>query len=249
MSGIAQIPPRDIARRGAVFLDFDGTLVEIAPRPDAIVVPPTLPGLLERVAAATGGATALLSGRTIADLDAWLDPVRLAAAGGHGTELRRSPSSPLEHHAAPEVPASWLAVAEALAASRDGAILERKPAGFTLHARACPDALAPFRHALAALVAEDDRFDLLDAHMAVEVRPAGTDKGSALAALMAAPPFAGRRPVFVGDDVTDEDAIAAAQRLGGIGLRVAEAFGDPAGVRAWLSALAAEGATAEEARA
>jgi trehalose 6-phosphate phosphatase len=249
MSGIAQIPPRDIARRGAVFLDFDGTLVEIAQRPDAIAVPPGLPALLEAVAAVTGGATALLSGRTIGDLDAFLAPARLAAAGGHGAELRRSPSSPLERHAAPGVPAAWLAVAEALALSRPGAILERKPAGFTLHARACPDALGPFRDALAALVAEDARFALLDAHMAVEVRPARADKGAALAALMAAPPFAGRVPVFVGDDVTDEDAIAAARAHGGIGLRVAEAFGDPAGVRAWLGAIAAEGRIAAEVRA
>lgn len=249
MSGIVQIPPRDIARRGAVFLDFDGTLVEIAPRPDAIAVPPALPGLLEEVAAATGGATALLSGRTIDALDAFLAPARLAAAGGHGAELRRGPSSPLERHAAPGVPASWLAVAQALARSRPGAILERKPAGFTLHARACPDALGPFRDALAALVAEDGRFALLDAHMAVEIRPATADKGSALAALMAASPFAGRIPVFVGDDVTDEDAIEAAQGLGGVGLRVADAFGDPAGVRAWLAAIAAEGSTVREARA
>jgi trehalose 6-phosphate phosphatase len=249
MSGIEQIPPRDIARRGAVFLDFDGTLVEIAPRPDAIAVPPGLPALLEEVAAVTGGATALLSGRTIADLDAFLAPARFAAAGGHGAELRRSPASPLERHATPDVPAAWLAVAEALAASRPGALLEQKPAGFTLHARACPDALAPFRETLAALVGQDGRFALLDAHMAVEVRPARVDKGSALAALMAAPPFAGRLPVFVGDDVTDEDAIAAARAFGGLGLRVAEAFGDPAGVRAWLAAIAAERTAAREAGA
>lgn len=232
------LSPRDMARRGAVFLDFDGTLVDIAPRPDAIIIPPDLPGLLARVAAATDGAAALLSGRTIATLDAFLSPVRLAAAGGHGAELRRGPDAPVEHHGGPALPPSWLAVAETLAASHHGAILERKPVGFTLHARACPEALPLFREALAVLVEGDARFSLLDAHMAVEVRPSGADKGAALDALMHAPPFAGRLPVFVGDDVTDEDAIVAARRLGGIGLRVDEAFGSPAGVRAWLGEIA-----------
>jgi trehalose 6-phosphate phosphatase len=236
-----QIPPREIARRGAVFLDFDGTLVEIAPRPDAITIPPALPGLLARVSAATGGATALLSGRTIDTLDGFLAPARLAAAGGHGAELRRSPAAPVEHHAGPRVPPAWLALAEALAARHPGAILERKPAGFTLHARACPGALPVFTEALAALVAESVHFSLLAAHMAVEVRPSAADKGVALAALMQGAPFAGRVPVFVGDDVTDEDAIAAAMRLGGIGLRVDEAFGSPEGVRAWLGQIAEAG--------
>ncbi|MCU0983319.1 MAG: trehalose-phosphatase [Acetobacteraceae bacterium] len=246
MSGTITIPPREVARRGAVFLDFDGTLVEIAPLPDAITVPPGLPGLLSRLAALTGGATALLSGRTIETLDRFLAPARLAAAGGHGAELRRSPQAPVEHHAGPALPPSWLVAAEALAARHPGALLERKPAGFTLHARACPDALPHLADALAALVAGNRHFVLLKAHMAVEVRPAGADKGTALAALMSAPPFAGRMPVFVGDDVTDEDAIAAAVRLGGIGLRVDEAFGSPAGVRGWLAEIAgaavAEGA-------
>jgi trehalose 6-phosphate phosphatase len=241
MTGSEKMTPRDIARRGALFLDFDGTLVEIAPRPDAIAVAPGLPALLRAVSAATGGATALLSGRTIDTLDGFLAPARLAAAGGHGAELRRAPDAPLEHHAGPRLPPSWLAVAETLAASHRGAILECKPVGFTLHARGCPDALPLFAEALAALVRQDPHFSLLHAHMAVEVRPSGADKGVALTALMQAPPFSGRVPVFVGDDVTDEDAIAAARRLGGIGLRVDEAFGSPAGVRAWLGEIAAAG--------
>jgi trehalose 6-phosphate phosphatase len=241
MAGIEQIPPRDIARRGAVFLDFDGTLVDIAPTPEAIKVPPELPGLLAHLARTTGGATALLSGRTIDALDRYLSPTRLAAAGEHGAVLRRDGAGRAEREAHLAVPEAWLAAAEVLAASRPGAILERKPVGFTLHARGCPEALPGFVDALSAMVAVDHRFALLNAHMAVELRPAGTDKGRALAAFMAQPPFAGRVPVFVGDDVTDEDAIAAALALGGIGLRVDEAFGSPGGVRAWLAAIVAEG--------
>lgn len=231
--------PRDIARFGAIFLDFDGTLVEIAPRPDAIRVPPSLPDLLQRLAAVTEGATALLSGRTIETLDRFLAPACLPAAGGHGAELRRSGAGPIEQRGFPPVPHAWLTEAEALADAHPGAILERKPAGFTLHARACPEALPVFAEAMAACVSGHPDFSLLDAHMAVEVRPAGADKGRALMALMQAPPFAGRIPVFVGDDVTDEDAIAAAASLDGIGLRVDEAFGSPEGVRAWLDEIAA----------
>jgi trehalose 6-phosphate phosphatase len=231
--------PFDIARRGALFLDFDGTLVEIAPRPDAIRVPPSLPPLLERLASVTQGATALLSGRTIAALDGFLAPARLAAAGGHGAELRRSPGGEIKRHPFPAIPHAWLTEAEALADAHPGAILERKPAGFTLHARLCPEALPLFAAAMAACVEGHAHFSLLHAHMAIEIRPSGADKGAALTALMQAPPFAGRIPVFIGDDVTDEDAIAAAESLGGVGLRVDESFGSPEGVRAWLGEIAA----------
>ncbi len=241
MSGIDEMPPRDIARRGALFLDFDGTLVEIAPTPDGITVPSSLPGLLARLASVTRGATALISGRTVETLDRFLAPARLPAAGGHGAELRRTPGGSLEHAATPEVPGPWLAIADTLAASHPGALFERKPHGFTLHARGCPPALPVFADALSELVAADDRFALLHAHMAVEIRPAATDKGRALVSLMLQPPFAGRVPIFVGDDVTDEDAIAAAESLGGRGFRVADRFGTPSGVRAWLEAIAAEG--------
>jgi len=240
MSGILPIPPREIARRAALFLDFDGTLVEIAPRPEAIAVPACLARLLGDLARASAGAVALLSGRPLEDLDRWLAPLRLAAAGGHGAELRRGADAPVERIAAPGLPRPWLAFAETLAASRPGAILERKPAGFALHARACPDALPAFRDALSALIAKDDSFRLLDAHMAVELLPRGADKGGALAALMEGPPFAGRIPVAIGDDVTDEDALAAARARGGFGLRVGEAFGGPAEVRAWLAGIVAE---------
>jgi len=240
MSGVVPIPPRGIARRIAVFLDFDGTLVEIAPRPDAIVVPLGLSRLLGDLAQATGGATALLSGRPISDLDRWLAPLRLAAAGCHGAELRRRPDGPAEPAAAPCCPDRWLELATRLAARHPGALVERKPFGFALHARACPGALPELRDALAALVAEDRRFRLLHAHMAVEVLPRGVHKGAALAALLDQPPFAGRVPIAIGDDVTDEDALAEARARGGHGYRVGESFRDPGAVRAWLAAVARE---------
>lgn len=119
--------------------------------------------------------------------------------------------------------------------------MERKAHGFVLHYRAAP-ALGPvLGDAMAALVAGSDRFVIVPARKAWELRPRGADKGTAVEALMRGAPFAGRVPVFIGDDVTDEDGMAAVRRLGGVGLRVAEAFGAPAGVRAWVQKAAVEG--------
>ena len=120
-------------------------------------------------------------------------------------------------------------------------MLERKQRGFVFHYRAVPNA-GPALHAAAlALVAGDPgRFQVMEALMAWEIRPRGADKGSAVAALMAQAPFAGRTPIFIGDDVTDEDGMRVARAMGGAGLRVDRWFSDPAGVRAWLAATAAD---------
>ncbi len=232
-------PPRpgEVLRRGALFLDFDGTLVEIAPTPDAVRVDPALSGMLRTLHDRLGGALAIVSGRPLATLDAFLAPARLPAACEHGVVLRVAADGPAEEADVPSVPEAWRAAAAALAASVPGALYEAKPHGFSLHARQAPAAMPRFEAALRELIAEDGRFLLLPAHMAWEVKPRAADKGTAVAALMARAPFQDRMPVFIGDDVTDEAAIAAAEALGGIGLRVDDSFGDPAGVRAWLAQL------------
>lgn len=230
-------PPGDVLRRGALFLDFDGTLVEIAPTPDAVRVDPALSGMLRTLHERLGGALAIVSGRPLATLDAFLAPTRLPAACEHGVVLRVTAEAPAEAADVPSVPDAWRAAAAALAASVPGALYEAKPHGFSLHARQAPAAMPRFEAALRDLIAGDERFLLLPAHMAWEVKPRAADKGTAVAALMARAPFRGRMPVFIGDDVTDEAAIAAAERHGGVGLRVEESFGDPAGVRAWLARL------------
>ena len=120
-----------------------------------------------------------------------------------------------------------------------GALLERKARGFALHFRRRRTAGAALERAARAIVGDADTHFVQAGSMAWEVKPRGADKATAVVALMARPPFAGRVPVYVGDDVTDEDGIRAAQRAGGIGLRVPDVFGDAAGVRAWLAALAA----------
>ncbi|PWS38079.1 trehalose-phosphatase [Falsiroseomonas bella] len=229
--------------RAALFLDFDGTLVEIAPRPDAVVVPPALPGLLRRLAARLEGALAIVSGRPLAELDSFL-PVPLAMAGEHGAALRPAPGGRAQRPPLPLPPPEWRHRAEALAAAHPGALVEPKAHGFVLHYRQAPEAGQPGRALLEDLVGGDADFVVMPAHMAWEVKPAAVSKAMAVERLMAAPPFAGRLPVYVGDDVTDEAGMAAARAAGGLGLRLQDSFGTPAALRDWLARLA-EGAPAE----
>jgi trehalose 6-phosphate phosphatase len=227
------LPP---PRRAALLLDLDGTLLDIAASPESVEVAPGLPDTLRRLRVALGDALAIVTGRPVAQVDALLPDLPYAVAGEHGGALRPAPGAAIERAALPEPPAAWLAEAARLVEAHPGARLERKAHGFVLHYRAIPAAGEALRAPLAALIADEaaGRFTLLAAHMAWEIRPQGVDKGAAVRALMQRPPFVCRLPVFIGDDVTDEDGIAAAIALGGAGLRVAEAFGDPLGVRAWL---------------
>lgn len=229
--------------RAALFLDFDGTLVDIAPRPEAVEVPPELPALLDRLAARLEGALAIVSGRPLAQLDALL-PIPVAKAGDHGAVLRRAPDAAVEALPLPSPPAEWLRRTKELAARFPGALVEPKSHGFVLHYRLAPEAGGVARELLDELIADNGEFVMMPARMAWEVKPTAVSKATAVAGLMAQPPFAGRLPVYVGDDVTDEAGMAAARAAGGIGLRLQDAFGTPAALRGWLARLEAEGATA-----
>ena len=224
--------------RAALLLDLDGTLLDIAPTPDSVVVPVDLPVNLLAVRAQLSDALAIISGRPIAQVDALLPGVAYAVAGEHGGALRPAPGADEEHVPVPPVPQAWLDAAEALVAAYPGSILERKSRGFVLHFRLAQQAGPVFQAALAQLLAGAVHHRVGAAHMAWEVKPVGIDKGGAVSWLMSRPPFAGRVPVFIGDDVTDEDGMRVARDLGGIGLRVQEHFTDAAGVRRWLAALA-----------
>jgi trehalose 6-phosphate phosphatase len=227
----------------ALLLDMDGTLLDIAPTPDAVVVPDGLLDCLRGLRTALGGALAVISGRPVEQLDALLADAPHAVAGEHGGAIRHAPGAPLERPVLPSVPAAMRAAAKVIALAHPGVLFEPKEHGFVLHYRAVPTLGPTLRAELAPLVArEPGAFVLMQARKAWEVRPAGADKGTALRALMARPPFAGRLPLFVGDDVTDRDAIAAAQAMGGAGLFVPETLGTPDGVRAWLAASLREGA-------
>lgn len=223
----------------ALFLDFDGTLVEIAPTPDAVAVPDHLPGLLQQLAEGLGGALAVVSGRALADLDHFL-PVPIPKAGDHGASLRPDPLQPAILPKLPSPPPEWRARADALVARHPGALVEDKTHGFVVHYRQAPE-LGPEAEALlAAMVAEDPlAFTLLEARMAWELRPRGASKATAVHELMALAPFAGRIPVFIGDDVTDEEGMDAARSFGGQGWRLDDMFGTPQVLREWLAEAAA----------
>ncbi len=228
----------------ALLLDLDGTLLDLAARPDAVLVPPGLTATLGRLSGRLGGALAVVSGRTVEAVAALLAGLDIAIAGEHGAAIRRAGSGTLERPVLPVLPAAWREAAARLAAGGAGVLLEEKPHGFVLHYRQAPGAGPALATALDAILGagrDGADFVVCPAAMAWEVRPRGVSKAAAVRALLAAPPFAGRLPVFVGDDVTDEDGIRAAREAGGFGFRVQEVFGDAAGVRAWLARLAAEG--------
>jgi trehalose 6-phosphate phosphatase len=225
----------------ALLLDLDGTLLDIAPRPDAVVVPPGLTQALRRVRQLLNDALAVITGRPVETVDALLGDVAYAVAGEHGGAIRCGPGRPLLRPALPAPPSGWVTEAIRLAAAHPGVLFEPKARGFALHYRAAPAMAQTLRDALERMLAGSNEFEVLSAHMLWEVRPRGVDKGKAVTRLMASPPFLGRLPVFIGDDVTDEDGIAAAVAMGGAGLRVQNTFGDAAGVRAWLAAIAASG--------
>jgi len=222
----------------ALFLDLDGTLLEIAARPDAVVVPEDLPDLLTRLRAALGGAVAVVTGRGLAIARGYVGVPDIPIGAEHGAVL--DPALP-GAVALPVPSPEWRRAADEWAAARPGTLAEHKTHGLVLHFRLRPEAGPEATALLAGLLGDDARgFHVVPAHAAAELRPVGADKGGAVHRLMAVAPFAGRRPVFIGDDVTDEDGMAACARYGGYGLRVPDDFaGRPALVRAWLGRAAA----------
>ncbi len=227
--------------RTAFLLDFDGTLVEIAPTPDSVTVPAGLPGILLALRRLCGDALGVVSGRPVAQIDHFLPGVPFAVAGEHGIAVRHAPDEAVMRASLPGLPAQWLADAERLVAAHPGARVERKQAGFVLHYRGAPDAGPALLAEAEALLARDGggHFHVQPAKMAWEIKPHGIDKASAVGLLMQRPPFAGRLPIFIGDDVTDEDGIRGAEALGGLGFRIPTDFPDPGALRGWLGRLAA----------
>ncbi|WP_118135037.1 trehalose-phosphatase [Oceanicella sp. SM1341] len=242
LSATATLPPVLSPAGQAIFLDFDGTLVEIAERPDAIEVPGTLPTLLAALGEAAGGALALVSGRRLADLQGFLPGHRGVIVGSHGSEIW-PPEIAGEASAFPDA-APVRAALHALAETRAAYLCEDKPAGAVIHYRADPGLAEEARAAAEAVVAAHPGFALQQAKMAWEIHPAGVSKDRAVAALMERPPFRGRVPVFAGDDVTDEPALAWVRARGGISVHVgtvAETAAEwrvdsPAALLGWLAA-------------
>ena len=223
--------------RAALLLDFDGTLVDIAPTPEGVRVPEGLTADLLRLREMLDGALAIITGRPIAQIDHFLPGIPYAVAGEHGVAVRPAPDQDVRQRALPLVPSDWTAKSEELAVRYPGASIEHKKAGMVLHYRQAPEAELAFRELTSVWPVESHGFHLQDAQMAIELRPLGIDKGKALEELMAEPPFRGRLPLFAGDDVTDRDGVRAARQMGGAGWLIPDDFPDAATFRRWLHEL------------
>jgi trehalose 6-phosphate phosphatase len=230
----APVPVRDLA----VFLDLDGTLLDIAATPESVVVPDDLVADLSALFDALGGALAIVSGRDLTNIDRLLSPLRLPAAGAHGATMRLPDGGRDEIDM--DVPGDWVEALFGLQRAHAGVMIERKAHSVVAHFRNAPHTEDLVRRTAMELVARDpEHFELLRGKMVVEILPRNVDKGHAVRRFMQFAPFRGRTPVFVGDDVTDEDGFEAAVELGGAGLHVAECFGgQPQDVRRWLKRLA-----------
>ena len=207
--------------RWALFLDFDGTLVEIADQPDAVKVAPELPDLLNRLHTALGGAVALVSGRGLDDIDRMLGTPGLAAAGQHGLERRgadgRRITATIDHTALDDIIGSL----QPFVAAHPGTRLEPKGMTVALHYRNAPETESDARAIAASLMERHgDGFHVQEGKMVLEVKPKGSTKGTVVEQFLTEPPFAGRKPVFIGDDVTDEDGFRAVNRHGGVSIQI-----------------------------
>jgi len=226
----------------AVFLDFDGTLVEIAERPDAVEVAPGLAELVMALSTRLEGRLAIVTGRSIAALQDLLGPVEIALAGSHGGEFRPGADCAVEPLAEPP-PAEIISTLERFAAANGGLLVEPKPYSVAVHYRHHPEALEALLTCAQGL-ASAHSLALKHGKQVIELAMPGSDKGTAVARFMSLPAFAGRTPLFLGDDVTDEDAFRAVRGLGGIGVLVgamrptaaAARLPDVTAVHAWLKA-------------
>lgn len=212
-----QKPPR-LTSDAALFLDFDGTLVALAETPEAIEVPPALVALLTDLHGLLGGALAVVSGRQIDVLDRFLAPLRLPSAGEHGVQ-RRNAEGDMQEQRPPDL-AFVLDACNALAGTYKGLLVERKHSAIALHYRMAPDMGDVCRDTLVSLLDGQPQLELLHGKFVFEVKPSGVNKGVAIDAFMREAPFAGRVPVFAGDDTTDETGFAVVQPRGGIAIKV-----------------------------
>jgi trehalose 6-phosphate phosphatase len=232
----------------AILLDIDGTILDIAPTPGDVTVPALLRQTLARLSRETGGALALVSGRPVGDIDLLFAPLRLPAIGGHGAELRASADGEMDSdHVRPLDGGLKDRLAE-LAVGAPGILVEDKGYALAVHYRLAPEQEGKVKRAVAAIQADwpKEGIEVLPGKAVVEIKAAGFHKGAAVRELMKHKPFAGRRPIFIGDDTTDESAFAVMPEFNGLGFSVgrhmpgaAHCFATPSEVRRWLERLSA----------
>jgi trehalose 6-phosphate phosphatase len=236
------MPP--FAAHWAFFLDIDGTLLDIEGHPDEVHIERPEADLVAGLHRATGGALALVSGRPLAGIDMLFHPLKLPIAGQHGAERRDASGKRHRHRFPVEALHRAAAPVRKFVARNEGLVFEDKGASVALHYR-----LAPQLEAAARAVVEEaaktagGAFELQVGKMVYELKPAGVDKGSAIVEFMSESPFAGRLPVFLGDDVTDETGFMAVNRLGGHSVKIGGGetaarwrLADPAAAKSWLDA-------------
>jgi trehalose 6-phosphate phosphatase len=230
----------------ALLLDVDGTILDLAVAPESVVVPGSLRSSLGHLHVRSAGALALVSGRLIRNLDGLFAPLRLPAIGGHGAEMRLCGDCAIELRCAEPIAEGLRALVVAAAACDPQIIVEDKGASLAVHYRLAPQMEQMLKTEIAAIVARFSAggLELLNGKAVIEIKPASVNKGEAVREMMKRPPFAGRKPVFVGDDTTDVAVFDVLPALGGIGYSVGRhipgasaSFGSAQEVRRWLTDL------------
>lgn len=237
----------DLSRR-AILLDIDGTLLDIAPTPREVVVPPGLTETLTRVRDRLDGALALVSGRPMAEIDEFFAPFKFVAVGGHGAEFRPVADGPVMAGRAAPLDPQFRERLKQIAAFYPGVIVEDKGYSIALHYRQVPKdgvrLIHDVKHAHESWA--DHSYELLFGKAVLEIKHAHFNKGSGVRDLMTYSPFRGRAPIFIGDDLTDEDAFDVMPEFKGDAIsvsrklpRIEKHFDSPAEVRHWLGLLSA----------
>jgi len=231
----------------ALYLDIDGTILDLAPTPEGVEVPVWLVPLLQRLSLKLDGAVAFVSGRTVAQIDALFEPLKLPAIGVHGGEVRMGGECVLSDESLVAELQSALPLLQQAVVRVPGVRLENKRCVIALHYRSVPERGREVLKVAELVVASlGPAFAVLVGKCVVEIRPRHLTKGVGLRRLMEHAPFRGRSPIFAGDDVTDEDAFEAVNQLGGISVRVGAAapsaatyrLADPEQLRRWLLEIA-----------
>ncbi len=232
--------------QSAILLDIDGTLLDLAPTPREVWVPPDLSTTLNRLLARTSGALALVSGRSLNDIDLIFAPEQFPAVGGHGAEMRISADSEAVATHAPPMDKELKRRLAAIAKLSPGILLEDKGYSLALHYRLAPHAEKAIYAAVSLIRADlpNAPIEVLPGKCVCEIKHSGFNKATGVLELMTHEPFRGRRPIFIGDDVTDEAVFGIMPDLGGLAFSVgrrakgvADHFDEPRDVRNWLAHL------------
>jgi trehalose 6-phosphate phosphatase len=251
LSEISLVPD---LRKCAILLDIDGTILDLAPSPQQVWVPPALRRTLARLDGLTAGAVALVSGRSLHDIDLIFSPLELAAIGGHGSELRPAAGAAPIQRAAP-LSAALKRKLASVTELGPGILAEDKGYSLALHYRLAPEKEGQLRAAVEEICAQaaPGSVEILPGKLVMEIKAAGVSKANAVCDLMTYPPFADRNPIFIGDDTTDVPVFGIISKFGGLGFSVGKIVADvnghfdtPETVRAWLARIAEEGIGAAE---